>query len=40
MIDRNLLKYPEQLAARLTQMEQRLAKAEKEIKELKRKVGV
>lgn len=39
MIDRNLLNYPEQLAARLSQMERDLAQAKKDIKELKRKVG-
>ena len=39
MIDTRLLKYPEQLAARLTQMERDLAKALKEIEKLKRKVG-
>lgn len=39
MIDRNLLNYPEQLAARLTQMERDIAEAKREIKELKRKVG-
>lgn len=39
MIDTKLLKYPEQLAARLTQMERDLAEAKREIKELKRKVA-
>lgn len=39
MIDVKLLKYPEQLAARLTQMERDIQKANKEILELKKKVG-
>lgn len=39
MIDVNLLKYPEQLAARLSQMERDLEKCQLEIAKLKRKVG-
>lgn len=39
MIDRNLLKYPEQMAARLSKMERDIAKALDEIAKLKRKVG-
>lgn len=39
MFDTKLLKYPEQLAVRLTQMERDLAEAKREIKELKRKVA-
>lgn len=38
MIDRNLLRYPEQMAARLTKIENELRKAQQDIKELKRKV--
>lgn len=39
MIDTQLLRYPEQLAARLTQMELDIAEAKREITKLKRKVG-
>lgn len=39
MIDTNLLKYPEQLAARLSQMEREIEKNKLEIEKLKRKVG-
>ena len=39
MIDRNLLNYPEQLAARLSQMERDIEKCKLEIDRLKRKVG-
>ena len=39
MIDRNLLNYPEQLAARLSQLERDLEKCKLEIEKLKRKVG-
>lgn len=39
MIDTNLLKYPEQLAARLSEMERDIKKLELEIDRLKRKVG-
>lgn len=36
MIDVKLLKYPEQLAARLTQMERDIKKCQDEIKKLKK----
>ena len=39
MIDTNLLKYPEQFAARLSQMEREIEKNKLEIEKLKRKVG-
>lgn len=39
MIDVKLLKYPEQLAARLTKMEREIAEQKREIEMLKRKVG-
>lgn len=39
MIDVQLLKYPEQLAARLSKMERELKEATDEIKKLKKKIG-
>lgn len=39
MIDTQLLKYPEQLAARLSQMEREIKENKLEIERLKRKVG-
>lgn len=39
MIDRNLLNYPEQLAAKLSEMEREIQKLKLEIDKLKRKVG-
>lgn len=39
MIDRNLLNYPEQLAAKLSEMERDIQKLKLEIDKLKRKVG-
>ena len=39
MIDRNLLNYPEQLAAKLSEMERDIKKCQLEIEKLKRKVG-
>ena len=39
MIDRNLLNYPEQLAAKLSEMEREIQKNKLEIDKLKRKVG-
>lgn len=39
MIDRNLLNYPEQLAAKLSEMEREIQKNKLEIEKLRRKVG-
>ena len=39
MIDRNLLNYPEQLVAKLSEMEREIQKNKLEIEKLKRKVG-
>lgn len=39
MIDRNLLNYPEQLAAKLSEMEREIQKLKLEIDKLKRKAG-
>ena len=39
MIDTGLLKYPEQLAAKLSEMEREIRKNKLEIEKLKRKVG-
>lgn len=39
MIDRNLLNYPEQLVAKLSEMERNIASNKREIDRLKRKVG-
>jgi hypothetical protein len=39
MIDRNLLNYPEQLVAKLSEMEREIQKLKLEIDKLKRKVG-
>lgn len=39
MIDRQLLRYPEQLASRLSQLERELQQAKNDIRELKKKVG-
>jgi len=39
MIDRNLLNYPEQLAAKLSEIERDVQKCKLEIEKLKRKVG-
>ena len=39
MIDTGLLKYPEQLAAKLSEMEREIQKNKFEIEKLKRKVG-
>lgn len=40
MIDTGLLKHPEQLAARLTELEKNIKKNSLEIEKLKKKVGV
>ena len=39
MIDTGILRYPEQLAAKLTEMERQIEKNKLEIERLKRKVG-
>ena len=39
MIDTGLLKYPEQLATKLSEMEREIQKNKLEIEKLKRKVG-
>lgn len=39
MIDTGLLRYPEQLAAKLSEMEREIKKNKLEIDKLKRKVG-
>ena len=39
MIDTRILKYPEQLAAKLSEMERQIEKNKLEIDRLKRKVG-